>query len=165
MAKELTKLSLSAIAVIGLVVVVLVGMAISANFSKVLRTSTTISGENTTVTAALEANGTATVLSSYPFLQSMSVCSNVTNGAIIPAANYTIAEGDASGGTITLKDTSSTWEGYGLNCSELVYLANSDGQAVADKFTTGLGIFGTFSVIIILAIIGKAIIGLFKRKD
>ncbi len=38
-------------------------------------------------------------------------------------------------------------------------------NATADKFITGLAIFGTFSTIIILAIIGKAIIGLFKRVD
>ena len=38
-------------------------------------------------------------------------------------------------------------------------------NATATKFITGLAIFGTFSTIIILAIIGKAIIGLFKRVD
>ncbi len=38
-------------------------------------------------------------------------------------------------------------------------------NTTATKFITGLAIFGTFSTIIILAIIGKAIIGLFKRVD
>ena len=38
-------------------------------------------------------------------------------------------------------------------------------NATATKFITGLAIFGTFSTIIILAIIGKTIIGLFKRVD
>jgi len=38
-------------------------------------------------------------------------------------------------------------------------------NTTADRFITGLAIFGTFSTIIILAIIGKAIIGLFKRTD
>ncbi|KKN62134.1 hypothetical protein LCGC14_0515100 [marine sediment metagenome] len=38
-------------------------------------------------------------------------------------------------------------------------------NTTATKFITGLAIFGTFSTIIILAIIGKAIIGLFKRTD
>ena len=37
-------------------------------------------------------------------------------------------------------------------------------NTTADKFITGLAIFGTFSTIIILAIIGKAIIGLFKKS-
>ncbi len=165
MATELNKFMLSAIAIIVLIAVVLIGMAVTAAFSKELRTSTTISDVNTTVTASLEAANTSTVLSGFPFIQSMSICSNSSNGIILPAANYTVNEGGASGGTITLKQVSASWEGYGLNCSSMVYLADSGGQAVADKFTTGLGIFGTFSVIIILAIVGKAIISLFKRKD
>ena len=165
MAKELNKFTLSAIAIIGLIAVVLVGMAITAGFSKELRTSTTILDVNTTVTASLEAANTSTVLSSFPFIQSMSVCSNSSGGDILFAANYTVGEGNADGGTITLKQSAKSWEGNGLNCSSMVYLADSTGQIAADKFTTGLGIFGTFSVIIILAIVGKAIISLFKRKD
>ena len=43
--------------------------------------------------------------------------------------------------------------------------SNTIDNATADKFITGLAIFGTFSTIIILAIIGKAIIGLFKGVD
>ncbi len=43
--------------------------------------------------------------------------------------------------------------------------SNTIDNATATKFITGLAIFGTFSTIIILAIIGKAIIGLFKRTD
>lgn len=35
-------------------------------------------------------------------------------------------------------------------------------NATADKFILGLAIFGTFTGIIVLAIIGKAIVGLFK---
>ena len=35
-------------------------------------------------------------------------------------------------------------------------------NATADKFITGLTLFGTFSAIIILAVIGKTIVGLFK---
>jgi len=43
--------------------------------------------------------------------------------------------------------------------------SNTIDNATATKFITGLAIFGTFSTIIILAIIGKVIIGLFKRSD
>ena len=43
--------------------------------------------------------------------------------------------------------------------------SNTVDNATAAKFITGLAIFGTFSTIIILAIIGKVIIGLFKRVD
>lgn len=38
-------------------------------------------------------------------------------------------------------------------------------NATADLFITGLTLFGTFSGIIVLAIIGKAIIGLFKAGE
>ncbi len=43
--------------------------------------------------------------------------------------------------------------------------SNTVDNSTADKFITGLAIFGTFSTIIILAIIGKVIIGLFKKVD
>ena len=167
MVKELNKFILSAIAIIGLTVIVLVGMAVSIQFSRVLRTTTTLIGINTTVTTSLEPENVPTVLSGLPFLQELSGCSNSTSGTVLPAANFTIAEGDANGGTITLTEdgANNSWGGVSLNCSSIQYLADSDGQAAADKFTTGLGTFGTFAVILILAIVGKAIIGLFKRKD
>ena len=38
-------------------------------------------------------------------------------------------------------------------------------NTTADAFITGLGYFGTFVGIIVLAIIGKIIIGLFSKKD
>lgn len=34
----------------------------------------------------------------------------------------------------------------------------------ADTFITGLAIFGTFMAVIVLAIVGKVIIGLFKKS-
>ena len=43
--------------------------------------------------------------------------------------------------------------------------SNTIDNTTAEKFIAGLAIFGTFSTIIILAIIGKVIIGLFKRVD
>ena len=43
--------------------------------------------------------------------------------------------------------------------------SNTIDNATATKFITGLAIFGIISTIIILAIIGKVIIGLFKRSD
>ena len=43
--------------------------------------------------------------------------------------------------------------------------SNTVDNTTAEKFITGLAIFGTFSTIIILAIIGKVIIGLFKKVD
>ena len=167
MAKELNKFMLSAIAIIGLTVIVLVGIAISTAFSKELRTTTTITNINTTVTTSLSAANSTTTLTGFPFVQSLSGCMNATaeSSQLLPNANFTLSEGVASGGTITLLQPSASWEGTALNCSDIEYLADSSGQASADKFSTGLGIFGTFSVIIILALVGKAIISLFRKKD
>ena len=38
-------------------------------------------------------------------------------------------------------------------------------NASADKFLAGLAIFGTFMAVIVLAIVGKIIIGMFKKAD
>ncbi len=38
-------------------------------------------------------------------------------------------------------------------------------NATADLFITGLTVFGTFMAVIVLAIVGKIIIGLFRSKD
>ena len=35
-------------------------------------------------------------------------------------------------------------------------------NTTADKFITGLGIFGTFIVVVVLALVGKIIMGLFR---
>jgi len=38
-------------------------------------------------------------------------------------------------------------------------------NATADKFITGLAIFGTFLAIIVLSLVGKLIVGIFKPKS
>jgi len=168
MAKELNKFILSAIAIIGLTVVVLVGMAVSANFSKVLRVENTVNSSvvqaTTLMTLVINESIAVGSTGTYPFLQTLTGCLNSSNDAL-STSYYEVNEGDKDGGLVTLNQDGLGWDGVGINCSNLVYLANTDGQAAADKFTTGLATFGTFAVIIILAIVGKAIIGLFKRKD
>ena len=169
MAKELNKFALSAIAIIALTVIVLVGIAISTAFSKELRTPTTTNASDVVAVASLAAPNTSnTLVTTYPFLQELTLCGNSTElstSNLLSTSYYTISEGDKDGGTITLNQDGLAWEGESINCSNIEYLANSDGQAAADKFTTGLATFGTFTVIIILAIVGKAIIGLFGKKD
>ena len=171
MATELNKFTLSAITIIGLTVIVLIGIAITASFSKELRTPTTINASNVVAVASLAAPNTSnTLVTTYPFLQELTLCGNISNlssaeGGLLLTTYYSISEGDKDGGTITLNQDGLVWEGVSINCSNIGYLANSDGQSAADKFSTGLGAFGTFAVIIILAIVGKAIISLFKKKD
>ncbi len=168
MAKELNKFILSAIAIVGLTVIVLVGIAVSSNFSKVLRTQTTINAslDATLVTLVINSSVAVGSTGTYPFLQSLTDCVNGTDtrGALSESF-YTLSEGDKNGGLITLIQAGVEWDGIDINCSSLGYLANSDGQSAADKFSTGLGVFGTFTVILVLAIVGKAIIGLFRKKD
>lgn len=38
-------------------------------------------------------------------------------------------------------------------------------NTTADAFITGLAIFGTFMAVIVLALVGKIIIGLFQKKS
>ncbi|KKN62135.1 hypothetical protein LCGC14_0515110 [marine sediment metagenome] len=171
MAKELNKFTVSAILIITLIIIVLVGMAISANYSKVLRKQTALNVSSLGIITSLAAPNTSNAVGSagtYPFLKGLTLCGNSTElnaSNLLPTNFYTVDEGNVEGGTITLNQDGVAWEGVGLNCSNLVYLADSDGQAAADTFTTGLAIFGTFSTIIILTLIGKAIISLFKRSD
>ncbi len=168
MAKELNKFMLSAIAIIGLTVIVLVGIAISNAFSKELRTTAT-DNASTLTAATLSINTSVSVGSTgtYPFLQTLTGCFNATTGLTneLLTSFYTIGEGSKDGGTIRLIQAGVEWDGVGINCSSIGYLGNSAGQSAADKFSTGLGTFGTFSVIIILALVGKAIISLFRKKD
>jgi uncharacterized membrane protein SpoIIM required for sporulation len=49
------------------------------------------------------------------------------------------------------------------NCSNAS--TQSAGCSAADKFVTGLTIFATFIGVIILAIIGKIIVGLYKKES
>ena len=167
MAKELNKFMLSAIAIIGLIVIVLVGIAITTAFSKELRIPTIFNDTASITVDTLSAPNTSNAVGStgeFPFLQELTGCLNQSSNAL-STTYYTVGEGNKDGGTLTLNQNGIDFTGSTLNCSSVDYLANSDGQIAADKFSTGLGIFGTFSVIIILAIVGKAIISLFRKKD
>lgn len=161
-----------AILVITVAAIVLAGMAITAQYSETLRTTTgpvdfpvlTLGAVNVSV-----ATGSA-----YPFVQSLVNCTNDTlagDAAVtanqLDASYYRIDEGNADGGFITINDAGAAagWNAVDINCSGgLTYLADSDTQGYADKFTAGLAIFGTFIAIIILSIVGKIIVGIFKKN-
>ena len=167
MVKELNKFLLSAIAIIGLAIIVLIGIAVSTTFSKVLRSETTVNGSSTEM--SLEINSSVAVGASgvFPFLQTLSGCVNASNNGTTALSDsfFVIGEGNADGGSMTLNQDGLAWDSTGVNCTTLGYLASTSGQVAADRFTTGLGTFGVFAVILVLAIVGKAIIRTFKRKD
>lgn len=169
MGNVLNKLSLSAIILVALTITVLVGIALTESYSKVLRTTTTFNASDTTVVASLAAPNSSNEVGStgtYPFLQELTGCVNGTNASDALSVDfYSIGEGSADGGVITLNQDGLAWEGDAINCTTLEYLADSDAQDSADKFTLGLAIFGTFAGILVLAIVGKAIVGLFKKKE
>jgi len=154
----------SAVAVITLAAIVLIGLAVIGGFEETLRDST--DADNVTVVTTLAAvNTSANILTTYPWAQTLSYCVNGT-GEPITAANYTFVQGDyARGGvgTVTLLDGGAEFVGSGLNCT-INYLADTGESDAAELFQTGLTVFATFMAVMVLAIIGMIIIKLFKRK-
>ena len=143
-------------------VIVIMGMAVLSSFSYTVRDSTTTAVNSIT----LQANGTATDIGAtgvYPYLQTVTGCVNASNGSTaLSTSYYTVQEGDEDGGSITLADAGATWTGETINCSSVTYLADTSAQGTADTFKTGLSIFGTFIGVIVLALLGKIVMGLFK---
>ena len=155
---EMNKMQIFAIAVIALAVVTLMGLAIVSEYSKVLRTDTAVT--NATVTPLINTSVRFGTSGQYPFLQTLPTCTNTTNTLAV-GTDYTIDEGSSTGGYIYL--TNVVYNNSAINCTG-TYLADSTNQGHADNFSTGLAIFGTFMAVIVLALVGKIIIGLFTKK-
>jgi len=167
---DINKAQLFAIIVIGLSIVVLTGLAVVTQYSYVLRL-------NTAATEVLHTTGQENISTrmgtsgTYPFLQTATTC---INGTAATATNvmtlnthYRVDEGDNTGGYIVITPAGrvANWNQTAVNCS-ISYLANTNSQSAADLFITGLTIFGTFMAIVVLALVGKIIISLFKTgKD
>ena len=159
-----SKLTKPAIILAGLSVLVLVILAITTQFSYILRTETTA----TNVSIVVPKNGTILVGTSgtYPFLQDITYCKNdsATREAFA-STNFTVIEGTVSGGSMNTIDeiVESAWENETVNCT-ITYLADSTGQATADTFTTGITYFATLTGLLVLGIVGIFLIQIF-RKD
>ena len=160
MADGLKSLNISAAFAVVLAIVVLTGMVFTAQFSQILRTTT--AQENATATLLINTSVLVASPGTYPFLQTATPCINATGTKEpLAEADYDISTGGTAGGFILLNNL--TWNGTSVGCN-ITYLADSTAQGIADLFTAGLAIFGTFMAIIVLAIVGKIIIGLFKKK-
>ena len=170
MGEDLKKMSIYAVAVIIMAAIILAGIAITGQYSKVLRTPVTINASTSYVVTNLtnQSSNDIGTTGQYPFLQDLDGCFNgsldISTTKLIKNTDYTIDEGTTDGGRIVLTETGSIYNGTAINCSVLSYLADNSNQRTADKFTAGLAIFGTFIAIIILSLIGKLIIGIFKPK-
>ena len=171
MGEEINNMMKPAMAVLILGVLVLVGMTITAGYSKVLRTETTINASNVSMVTNVSDVGVSVGINpAYPFPQALTGCVNGTGGYDpfdtlnqLADGAFVVSEGStATGGSFTLKASGSDFFNTTLNCSVLTYLADSDNQRRADTFTAGIAIFGTFIAIIVLSLIGKLIIGVFK---
>ena len=162
---DISDMTKSAIAVVALAAMVLVGLAVITGFEESLRDST--DANNVTVITTLGAVNTSSSLSTtYPWAQSITSCVNGT-GTVIYPANYTFYPGVAGNvgvGYVVLNDAGAEFVGSGMNCT-ITYLADTDESDAAELFITGLTVFATFMGVIVLALIGMIVISLFKKKD
>ena len=164
---NLTSIQLAAVVILVVTTIVLTGMVITANYSRILREETAVEKTSTFTLgqAGIENSTMIGTLGQYPFLQTVTNCTNITDAGTVtlPEANYTVLEGNENGGYI-YPTAGTRLINNSINCS-ITYDADSTGQATADKFIAGLAIFGTFMAVIVLAIVGKIIIGLFRKKS
>lgn len=165
------KLSVMTILVLVLGVVVLTTIAIIGGYSEFLRDATTSNrSASTDITDVTNISGVLVgTTGQFPFLTDLNNCVTAVNAtALTKNVDYTFTKGTSNGGSVILTNAGNTTliaSDNDLNCSTISFKADSDSQASADQFQTGVAIFGTFSAIIVLAIVGIAIIGLFRRKD
>lgn len=163
---DIIKMSKSAIAVIALAAMVIIGIAVITGFEETLRDSTTVN--NVTVVATIGAVNTTTDISTtYPWAQTLTNCVNTT-GTALTSTNYSFVAGSAGNvgiGYVVLTDANAAWVGDSLNCT-ITYLADTTESDAAELFITGMTVFATFSAVIVLAIVGMIVISLFKKgKD
>ena len=161
---EMNKGVKAAIVVGAIAAVVMVTIALLAAYSEVLRTPTNTSIEGLVVDDVNESTAVGTT-GQFPFLQTLTGCFNESNESVsMTVAMYTVVEGGADGGVIVLNDDGAAFANATVNCSSIGYLADSTGQASADTFITGVSIFATFIGVVILALLGKIIVGIFRKK-
>lgn len=154
-----------AIALVSLAAIVLMGLAVVEGFSKQLRDPATVVNATLTMGGINDSTLVGTT-GQYPYLQTMTLCTNASNETGFPdlgTGNFSIAEGTADGGFITLNNNAVGWGAESVNCT-LTYLADSTLSDSADNFSTGLGIFGSFIGVLVLAILGMFILNLFTNK-
>ena len=154
---EINKLKAAAIILFVVSAIVLIGMALVDGISDSVRDSTTTT-RNITL-----ANGTAVTLTDT-WVTAITNLTNASNTSIlIGAGNYTATTSTKGvAGSVTLT-TADPWDGSSATVT-YTYNAASTSSSAADTFSAGLAVFATFMAIIALALVGKEIIGLFRKK-
>lgn len=160
--KTLKYMAMSCVAILVLGIIALVGNAIMDRWQYTVRDSTTV-----TKTGLVLLNNT-NVATGYSYLQTINSCFNASNSSdLVPAAKMTAVEGDRTTSYILLDatDDAAKFDNYtSVNCS-LTYLASNDQSDVAILFESGLAYFAIFCGLLVLAVVGKIVIGVLKKKD
>jgi ankyrin repeat protein len=154
-------------------IIVLVGLAVLDGFSNNLRdltgtTALNIAAQNGSIAGNVTYIGAVGV---YPFLQTVPICVNESDAGMnitFAGSDYTITPGTVrERGSILITSTDANATALiaaeeDMNCT-ITYLGTSTAQQTADLFIAGLTIFGTFMAVIVLALIGKVIVGFFAK--
>ncbi len=154
--------------VVGLAVSVIIGITILGQMSEVTRVDTTVNRSTSSdVIAATNTSVRFGTSGQFPFLTDLTGCINATNTSLglTKDTHYTIRRGSSTGGFFYLTQTGAdlgSFNGVGINCSVVRYQANSAAQGAADLFILGLIIFGSFIGVIVVAVIGKILLEMFK---
>jgi hypothetical protein len=154
--KRLKQLGGYAIGILVLAVIILVGSAILSGVSYSVRDAVTVNPASVTLGIA----GTAAPITGYPYVTSMTGCVNLS-GVFIGETNYSYTTNHATD-YVTLLAAGGKFNGTSVNCS-ITYEKATVASNGADTFVTGLITFGTFISLIVLALVGKTIIKLFKE--
>ena len=151
------KLTAGALILVALSIAVLMGIAVVDGVSDTLRDSTATQRNITLL------NGTAVTLTDT-WVTAVTGIANATDGTIVGTGNYTatLTTDEDTAGAVTLT-TSSPWNNT-LVTVNYTYNAATTGSNSADNFSTGLAVFATFAAIVALALVGKGIIGYFRKE-
>jgi len=162
MEKEFKLMTTSTIIITSIAMLVLIAIAVISQYEYVLRVATNESTNGITVAT----NGSFTNFgTTRPFVSLVSGCVNASAAAdVLATANYTIVEGTEAGGGFILADAAARFSGESINCSSVTYRAATTASANADTWTAGLTVFATFMAVIVIALMGKIIFGIFNRK-
>ena len=146
---DMKKLIPGAIALVVLAAITLMGMAVVEGFSEEFRDDSGTANMTMTL-GAVNVSTRIGTSEQYPYVETVTDCTNDTLD--LGSGNFTFDEADSvvDGGYLTLLDSGVGWVGDQVNCTG-TYKQDSTLQGHADKFGTGLAIFGSFMAVLVIA--------------
>ena len=138
----------AAIILLALAAIVLTGIAVVTQYGQATKLRTNIVDEVVTISsgAGTTANDELTVFTTFENASGSTFTS--------PTVNVTLSTGSIV--------TSLADDDYNVTYT---YLQDSDATTQSANFVTGLGIFGAFCAVWAISIVGKLIVGLFRKDD